>query len=312
MKDISKEVKYLIERFMEMLLAEFNLSKNSVQAYKQDLTTFFSYFYNIFPENIRSADIKNFIYNSMNNGISPRSVARRLSALRTFYNFLISENITKDNPALSIEMPKYKKPLPGILSINDVIKMLNYCSQDESPEGIRLLCLMHLLYSTGLRVSELLTIKTSDLGLINKCCFLNKNSFNVLGKGGRERISFLNQETINVINKYLPYREFFINSTNDYLFPSYGMSGHLTRQNFFLLLKKTALKCDMNPELVSPHILRHSFATHLLEGGADLRTIQILLGHVDIGTTQIYTRVQNSRLKQILLNYHPLNKISID
>lgn len=208
-------------------------------------------------------------------------------------------------------MPKYQNKLPEILSIDQIKSLLEHCSQDNSPEGIRLNAMIHLLYASGLRVSELVSLKLADI-LTNKTSKGEvRKIFSVLGKGNKERVIVINEQAVISIAKYLAIRDVFVNKAKPrnliYLFPSSALAGYMTRQNFAILLKSAALYAGLNPEHISPHILRHSFASHLLEGGADLRVIQELLGHADISTTQIYTHLQTNHLKKALL-YHPLNK----
>ncbi|ABV79082.1 site-specific tyrosine recombinase XerD [Rickettsia bellii] len=301
-----------ISQFLEMLLAERALSKNSILSYKRDLLDFHNYLakQKLSELNITTDNIRNWVEYLAENGLQARSINRKISTIKSYYEFLISENHTNLNPLLNIDLPKYQNKLPEILSIDDIKSLLEYCSQDISPEGARLNAMIHLLYASGLRVSELVSLKLSDI-LSNKVSREVKKIFSVLGKGNKERIIVINEPAINSLVKYLVVRDNFVNKTKPknliYLFPSSAAAGYMTRQNFAILLKSAALYAGLNPEHISPHVLRHSFASHLLEGGADLRVIQELLGHADISTTQIYTHLQTNHLKKALL-HHPLSK----
>ena len=300
-----------IEQFLTMLLAERGLAKNSIIAYKKDLDDFtaFAKTRNIHDLTTVSVDdIREFAYSLSKASISPRSLARKLSAVRGFYHFLVSESIIQQNPAQLIDLPKYGAPLPGMLSIVEIKALIDNCT-GNNPENIRLKCMIHILYATGLRVSELVSLKVTNLSLNHTTNEL-KNYITVIGKGSKERIVMINNMAQAAIKDYLPYREFFIplGQTSIFLFPSSAKQGYMTRQNFALLLKNAAINSGIDPARVSPHILRHSFASHLLAGGADLRVIQELLGHADISTTQIYTHMQVDKLKDVMNKCHPLGK----
>jgi integrase/recombinase XerD len=298
-----------IEQFLEMLLAERGLSKNSTIAYQKDLKDFAAFirshditdFTSVGVENIRD-----FVHSLSKDSKSARSVARKLSAIRGFYNFLVNESIIEKNPAQMIDLPKYSAPLPSMLSVEEIKSIISSCTENN-PENIRLKCMLHILYATGLRVSELVSLKITNLSL-NQSTGELKNYITVIGKGSKERVVMMNNMAIQAVKDYLPYREFFISlgKTSLFLFPSSAKQGYMTRQNFAILLKNAAIDAGLDPDRVSPHILRHSFASHLLAGGADLRVIQELLGHADISTTQIYTHVQVDKLKDVMSKCHPL------
>ncbi len=302
--------------FLEMLLAERGIAKNSYDCYARDLAD-----YNIFlvQKNISdiaacAKDIENYIIHLKRKDISERSINRKLSTVKNYYNFLISEDIAKHNPVQNIDKPKFSQKLPSFLRQDEIKILLEYLANGDEHDIIRLSAMVHLIYASGMRVSELVTIKITDiLENYNKLNYKPRESFIIKGKGNKERLVVIDDKCLSALDKYLPIRSFFINvKTKDslYLFPSKSKEGHMTRQNFALLLKKATIDAGLDPEKVSPHILRHSFASHLLAGGADLRVIQELLGHADIGTTQIYTHIQPTKLKEILNNYHPLNKIN--
>jgi integrase/recombinase XerD len=292
-----------IEQFLEMMLAERGVAKNSVLSYKRDLKDFQEFLTkNRLTElEVKDSDISKFILELAKSGISPRSINRKISTLKSYFIFLVSENYTDYNPVLVVDLPRYNSKLPKFLSIDDIKTLLEYCKQDNTPDGIRLNAMIHLLYASGMRVSELVSLKMSDITSGSNCSTIRK-SFLIKGKGSKERVIIINDQAKNALEKYLKIRNSFCLSknskSNSYFFPSHSTQGHMTRQNFALLLKKASLNSGLDPDSISPHILRHSFATHLLENGADLRVIQELLGHSDISTTQIYMHVQASHLKK--------------
>jgi integrase/recombinase XerD len=299
-----------IERFIEMMIAERGIAKNSAISYSRDLRDFKDFASSKGVSDLKSItadNIRDFVHKLSKNALSPRSIARKISSIRSFYSFLISENILKENPATSIDIPKYKAKLPVVLSVENISGLLK-TSDDLSPESIRLKCMISLLYASGLRVSELVSLKVTDISRNMQNGKIN-NYLTIIGKGSKERIVIINEIAIKNLEEYLPMREIFIpigSKENLYLFPSKSKEGFMTRQNFALLLKSTAIKAGIDPARISPHILRHSFASHLLEGGADLRVIQELLGHADISTTQIYTHVRPDQLKSVIDKHHPL------
>ncbi len=299
--------------FLEMSSAEIGLSENSLISYKRDLLDFAKFLSDskILELSVTSQNIETYISSLRDGQISPRSINRKISTLKSYYNFLISEKYTDYNPILVVDLPKYHNKLPSIISIEDIHILLNYCHNDNSPEGIRLAAMIHLIYASGLRVSELVSLKLSEL-IIGHHNSKVRSSFMVKGKGGKERLVVINDKARFALEKYLKIREHFCKSKSSlaklYLFTSNSSQGYMTRQNFAHLLKQAATKAGLNSDSISPHILRHSFASHLMENGADLRVIQELLGHADISTTQIYTHVQTKHLKNTLKKFHPLEK----
>jgi integrase/recombinase XerD len=295
-----------------MMLAERGVAKNSAISYSRDLNDFAAHMKKQGSENlaaITADNIREFIYNLSKNNIGPRSIARKVSALRSFYNFLISESLIKENPAQFIDLPKYRTPLPTMLSSEEIKSLLTSCD-GSTPQDIRLRAMISLLYASGIRVSELVSLKTTNLS-INQATSVINNYISVTGKGAKERIVIINDVALKNLKEYLSYRTIFLpNPDKDklYLFPSKSSFGHMTRQNFALLLKNTSVNAGLDPARISPHVLRHSFASHLLAGGADLRVIQELLGHSDISTTQIYTHVRHEKLKEVVEKHHPLSK----
>lgn len=300
-----------LEQFLEAMLAERGISKNSLMAYKSDMLDFSAWLSNQAekePTLLTTDSLRGFIRILSEKGITPRSIARKISTLRSYYHFLISENITKNNPAQLLDLPKYQPQLPSALSIEDIKHLISYAEQGNSPENIRLLAMIHLLYASGLRVSELVSLKLTNL-MIEASTGNLKNHINVTGKGSKERIVIINDRARIALSNYLRVRGGFVSKANSigalYLFPSVAKQGYMTRQNFALLLKQAAIFAGLNPEKISPHTLRHTFASHLLAGGADLRVIQELLGHSDISTTQVYTHVQTEHLDRVIKDFHP-------
>lgn len=300
-----------IEQFLEMTLAERAIAENSLISYKRDLMDFREFLtkHKINETSASADDIDNYIANLSANSIAPRSIHRKISTLKSYYNFLISEGHTTYNPTLIVDLPKYNNKLPAVLSIEEMRQLLEFCNQDGSPEGVRLSAMIHLIYASGLRVSELVSLK-----LINITSGMNaseiRKSFMVKGKGNKERIVVINDKAKAKLQEYLTIRNNFCRGKSQnaktYFFPSQSSAGHITRQNFAQQLKQSTIKSGLDPNKVSPHKIRHSFASHLLEGGADLRVIQELLGHADISTTQVYTHVQSKQLKKVLRECHPI------
>jgi len=306
-----------LEQFLEMMLAERGISKNSLIAYRSDLLDFHNYLtvQKIDdPIDATSDTLRSFIRQLSEDGIAPRSIARKVSALRSYWHFLISENIASDNPAQLIDLPKYHTTLPDILSVEQIKSLLDYAAKESKPENIRLFAMINLLYASGLRVSELVSLKMTNLMASHKTQGGIKNHITVTGKGSKERIVIIGDKARDAVSNYLKHRPVFICAANPksalYLFPSIAKQGYMTRQNFALLLKQAAISAGLDPDAISPHTLRHSFATHLLAGGADLRVIQELLGHADIGTTQIYTRVQTDHLDRVIQDCHPVSAMA--
>ena len=303
----------IVEEFLDMMLSERGISQNSYIAYKKDLLDYLSFIatISIEYEDASQADIRFYIQSLSKDGLNPRSIARKISSIKNFYKFLVSENIISSNPLIFINLPKYAKSLPNYLTVEEITKLLESLKIKPSIENIRLNAMISLLYSTGLRVSELVSLKLSDIP-INKYTNKIQNSLTVSGKGSKERIVIINDNAVSSLQEYLKIRDYFINTKNfkstQYLFSSKAKEGYMTRQNFAILLKNVGMEVGLDVNRVSPHTLRHSFATHLLSGGADLRVIQKLLGHTDISTTQIYTHVNSAELKKVIDRHHPLSK----
>jgi integrase/recombinase XerD len=297
-----------IELFLEMLAAERGAAKNTLEAYARDLADFSAHLASMGTtvQRAESEDVRNYLTGLAKRKFSPTSVARRLSAIRQLYRFLYLEGHRADHPAATIEGPKRGRPLPKMLSIAEVDRLLAAARErfDHTGEPVaerlraaRLVCLLEVLYATGLRVSELVALPVSA-GLRDARVLM------VRGKAGKERLVPLNDAAKRAMAEYLALRREAAKSP--WLFPSFSESGHLTRQHFARELKALAATAGLRPQALSPHVLRHAFASHLLQNGADLRSVQMLLGHADISTTQIYTHVLDERLKSLVRDLHPL------
>ncbi len=292
------------------MAAERGASKHTLSAYERDLEDFLGHCKETKQTilKLKRATIEAFLSDLARRGLAPQTQARKLSAIKQFFQFLYSEKLRSDNPAINIETPRLSKPLPKVLQPNDMIALIDAASSDDSPKGLRLSAMLELMYGGGLRVSELVSL---PLVSASKQDFLL-----IKGKGNKERLVPLGAKAKEALSNYLKVRNVFLTSaqsakhqaasTNAFLFPYSRAKGHITRQQFGVMLKELAIKAGINPEKISPHTLRHSFATHLLEGGADLRVIQELLGHSDIATTQIYTHVAGKHLKELVEEKHPL------
>jgi integrase/recombinase XerD len=306
----------LTNLFLDMLAAEQGAGDNTLDAYRRDLTDF-SEFLGRKEQNFAGAGtdaLRDYLADLDTRGFKSSSVARRLSAMRHLFRFLLNERIRSDDPAAILSGPKRGRGLPKVLSIADVDRMLTRAKeltlgQNASPQqrlrAMRLYCLLEVLYATGLRVSELVALPLS-------ASRRDARMIVVRGKGNKERLVPLNEASRQAMADYLAAMEALkpANTKNaaasKWLFPSFGESGHLTRQHFARDLKELAAAAGLAPRLVSPHVVRHAFASHLLHNGADLRIVQTLLGHTDISTTQIYTHVVEERLKSLVRDLHPL------
>ncbi len=298
-----------LDAFLEMMSAERGAAANTLAAYRRDLDDLQSHLINGKREFLtaRPTDIENWMLDLHARGLAASTAARRLSAARRFYRFCHSEGWISDNPVRHIKAPKAAKPLPKILSEHEVDPLLACAAQDLRPAGLRMLALLEILYASGLRVSELLALP-DHTGKRAETMIL------VRGKGNRERLVPLTQAALDAIHAWRAVRAGFLpkgsnrSRATKYLFPSRAISGHLSRERFFAMLKSLAAKAGLDPARVSPHVLRHAFASHLLTNGADLRAVQTLLGHADISTTQVYTHVLDERLKRLVETAHPLSK----
>lgn len=306
----NKEDDALVEQFLEMIVAERAVAADTVAAYKRDLHGFSGYCHDIGEHinKISTGSIEEFLASLSQAGISAPTIARKLSVLRQFFSFLYSEKHRPDDPAVSIDSPKLPRHLPSILGKQDVLLLLEAAREDNSARGLRLQAMLELMYGAGLRVSELVSLKLSALQVREGKTTVDVDFVIVRGKGNKERMVPLHDKARAALSRYLDVRKEFLGDqkTSLWMFPYHRAVGYITRQQFGVMLKELAVKANIDPQKFSPHTLRHSFATHLLEGGADLRVIQELLGHSDISTTQIYTHVAGERLNKLVHEHHPL------
>lgn len=296
-----------IEYFLEMMSAERGASEHTLSAYQRDLELCETQLKG-FGKSLQVAGpghMEALLAAWHKQGLAASTSARRLSSLKQYYLFLQTEGLRKDSPTANLNGPKQTRPLPKILLEEDVDALFTCAEEDEDTKGKRLLCQLEILYAGGLRVSELVTLPLSATGRKDKCLFIK-------GKGGKERLVPLTDKAVDAIAEWklvrketLPKGE-VLNQASKYLFPSRSKAGHMTRERFAQSLKALALKAGLDPSRISPHVLRHAFATHLLARGADLRSVQKILGHADISTTQIYTHVLDERLKKLVYAKHPL------
>lgn len=296
-----------IENFLEMLSAERGLARNSLLAYQADLADFSGFLTaeQESPEKIAVEGLRRYVQGIADAGLKATTAARRISALRQFFRFLAQEGIRSDDPSSLLDAPKRARPLPKLLSEEEVDRLLQEARElrDDPAEAARLTALLELLYATGLRVSELVGLRWPP--------FSDDPRFLVIrGKGGKERLVPLSDAARQAVEAYSGFRQDFLQpkQNSPWMFPSRGESGHLTRQRFGQLLKELAAAAGISPSKVSPHVLRHAFASHLLARGADLRAVQKMLGHADISTTQIYTHVLEARKQALVRQHHPLAK----
>lgn len=299
----------LIERFLEMMAAERGASANTLAAYRRDLEAYAAER----GRDLKSAgpeDIRAHLASLEAEGLARSSAARKLSAIRQFHRFLHGDGLSSDNPATAIDSPKPARPLPKLISEQEVVRLVEAARRrvmesegKRQLKALRLACLVELLYATGLRVSEL-------VGLTVRAATAEKDFILVKGKGGRERLVPVSATARTGVDAYLTALSKAGQGGSKWLFPTASAAGHLTRQHFAVELKTLAREAGLPPESLSPHVLRHGFASHLLAGGADLRAVQQMLGHADISTTQIYTHVQAERLREVVETHHPLAKKS--
>lgn len=293
----------LIESFLEMTRAERGAADNTVLAYTRDLQDFehFLTSRNRSFENAQVADFRAYLADLAQNGLAVRTQSRRLSALREFYKFLYTEKIRKDNPTEVLDSPKSGRPLPKYLSEDEVARLIDAVKKLPDYKQARMRALTEIAYDSGLRVSELVAL---PLSVANA----KENVMTVRGKGGKDRIVPLTEIAKRAIRDWLSLRELSLpgGRTSKWLFPAQNKEGHLTRFAFYQELKQLALTAGILPSRVSPHVLRHSFASHLIAHDADLRSVQQMLGHSDISTTQIYTHILDDRLKKTVEKSHPL------
>lgn len=291
-----------------MMSAERGASQHTIAAYRRDLEAADSYF-NGFGQSLDTAGtghIEAYLASLASEGLAASTSARKLSSLKQFYRFLQIENVRKDSPAQNLAGPKQGRPLPKTMSEADVDRLFETASAQDGVRNYRLLCQLEILYAGGLRVSELVSLPLLATNRQDNCLYIR-------GKGDKERLVPLTGKAVEAIRLWKLVREETLPDTEaakaraeKFLFPSRSKQGHMTRERFAQSLKNLAIKAGLDASKISPHVLRHAFATHLLAGGADLRSVQKLLGHADISTTQIYTHVLDERLKKLVQEKHPL------
>jgi len=293
------ESEELVDRFLDAIWMERGLSQNTLGAYRADLMTLGRGLSksNKTIQDANKADLLGFIADRVESGAKPRSTARQLSSFRRFFRYIMREGLRDTDPTADIEMPRIGRSLPKTLSEDEVDALLNAPNTDE-PLGHRDRAMLELLYATGLRVSELINLKQSQINF-------NQGVLRIVGKGDRERLIPLGDESQRWLRDFIngPRMEILLERQTDYLFPT-RRGDRMTRQAFWHIIKRYAEKAGIRRKL-SPHSLRHAFATHLLNRGADLRVVQLLLGHSDLSTTQIYTHVARERLKDLHGEHHP-------
>lgn len=293
-----------LEAFLEMLSAERGAAVHTLDAYRRDLLDYAGFLKKRgrWLANGSAADVRGYLEALSSAGLKASTQARRLSAMRQLHRFLLDEDIRVDDPTSAVESPKRARPLPKVVTEAQTQSIIDAAASLEGPEAIRLLCIVELLYASGLRVSELVSLPLVAVSG-------ERRTILVKGKGGRERLVPLGAPAREAITAYLKVRARFLpklERAQRYLFPSRGVEGHLTRRRIGQLMKDLAVKAGVDPRKLSPHVLRHAFASHLVAHGADLRSVQQLLGHADIATTQIYTHVQDERLRKLVAEKHPL------
>ena len=300
---------HLIERYLEAIAAEQGAARNTLAAYGHDLSDFARYCarHDAGLDDVMREGIETYLSDCEQAGLSIATRARRLTSIRRFFRFLYLEGIRSDDPAAHIRGARPARSLPTTLQESDVERMLSLVRDPQA--GIRKVrdtALVELLYATGLRVTELVSLPVAAFAGQPEMILIK-------GKGGRERMVPLSDPALRAVDHWLKDRSANRKWTGSpWLFPSGDGRKHLTRQSVFLMLKKLAARAGLDPSSVSPHVIRHAFATHLLSNGADLRAIQMLLGHADLGTTEIYTHVVDDRMRELVLEKHPLAQFVLD
>ncbi|AMW98594.1 site-specific tyrosine recombinase XerD [Rummeliibacillus stabekisii] len=299
---MKQEILDAIADYIHFLRVERQLSQNTLQSYERDLKDYTQFLFEMSQlekfDEIDKLQILKYLQSLQRKGISARTISRHISSIRSFHQFLLREKYSNNDPSVHLELPKIEQKLPKILSIEEIDRLLSM-SDLSRPQGVRDQAMMELLYATGMRVSECITLNMEDI-------HLTMGFVRVFGKGGKERIIPLGNSAINACTNYLNHARFHLENPKlrtDALFIN-QRGKRLTRQGLWKLLKGYAEKANITKEL-TPHILRHSFATHLIENGADLRAVQEMLGHADISTTQIYTHISKSRLSEVYKQFHP-------
>ena len=291
------------EDFLQMMAAEKGAAQNSIAAYDRDLEQFFIWKNLQTPNDISKSQVENFIQELHSRGFAAKSIARKLSVIKEFCKFLYSEKLLADNPAQNILTPKQEKPLPKFLTTDEIENLMQTAAKSPDYRIRRIGVMVELMYATGLRVSELVALPTTAINY-------DKQQITIFGKGSKERVVPIAGPALEALDDYRTWRKEFIkkDAVSPWLFPSLvSTDGHLTRDAFYKDLKNLAAACGIYPSRVTPHVLRHSFATHLLNNDADLRSVQKMLGHENITTTEIYTHITSQNLLRTVCAKHPLS-----
>lgn len=283
-----------------MLAAERGAARLTIAAYRNDLDDLARVVGGDIAK-VETGDLRRYLAALARAGTGARTAARRLSAFRQFFRFLVTDGVRRDDPTQAIDGPRLPRALPKHLEEAEVAALIDVARAREGPDGARLLCIVELLYGAGLRVSELVALPVA-------AAKSDRAYIVVRGKGDKERLVPLGAPARTALAAYLELRTHFLRDgkASRFLFPSRGRAGHLTRERCAQMLKALALEAKLDPARLSPHVLRHAFASHLVDNGADLRSVQEMLGHADIATTQIYTHVQSARLQRLVAERHPL------
>jgi integrase/recombinase XerD len=286
-----------------MLAAERGAASLTLAAYQNDLSDLAGFLAarGVALEAADPAGLHSYLASATTARLMPRTLARRISAMRQFYKFLLIEGVRRHDPTAELDTPRLGRPLPKILSETEIERLIAAARAWPGDEGMRVHCVIELLYATGLRISELVTLPLA-------AARRDPRFLLIAGKGGKERVVPLSEPGRAALSAYLDCRERFLvdSRPSRWLFPSRARAGHLTRQRSGQLLKELAVAAGLDPDRLSPHVLRHAFASHLLDHGADLRSVQQMLGHADIATTQIYTHVLTDRVRKLVETAHPL------
>ena len=294
---------YLISEFLEMMSAEKGASENTIEAYRRDLEQFWEQSIKPNIKSVTKEDVKDYIHYLGEQGYATKTLNRKLSTLREYFRFLYSEKEIDKLPTSNIKGPKPERPLPKCLSVEEINKLIETAEKKPDMKWQRMSVMLKLMYACGLRVSELVSLPEN-------CINYDKKQIFVKGKGSKERIIPIADSSIDSVLQYIEIRAAFIkgqNKNSPWLFPSFSQEGHFTRNGFYENIKELAVLSGISPSKVTPHVLRHSFATHLLNKDVDLRAVQKMLGHASIATTEIYTHVANERLVEIVKSKHPLH-----
>jgi integrase/recombinase XerD len=290
-----------VAAFLSSLAAERGAAKNTLDAYRRDLSDYESTLrsYKLNPATAERNDVESYMAGMAAQGFASTTRARRLSAIKQLHAFMYAEGWRDSDPAAPVRGPGRPRRLPKTLSTDDVSRLIQAAHEGNGHAAARRACLIEILYATGLRVTELVSLPVGQMRR-------NPQMIRVKGKGEKERLAPLSDRARAAITAYLPLRDASKEKDSLFMFPSRGKLGHLTRERFYQMIRELALKAGLDPSGISPHTMRHAFATHMLANGADLRVIQTLLGHADIATTEIYTHVMEDSLRELVLEKHPL------